>query len=106
MRAKSWLIKISGSDHSFGYKGLKEATKEETHEVQNKLAEELGRVAAEWWEGKNDSKTEGKLVWDKKDGKAVFSGWEAGDGYRTLVVTSYNVNGVNGGSWTVTKRLR
>jgi len=108
MRAKSWLIKIPGADHSFRFKSIP-GTPDQVREDQNQLAEELGRIAADWWDGKDSAATEAKLTWDKGAGKVVFSGWGPGDGGRTMVVTTFDVSGVKGSygsSWSVTKKLR
>jgi len=105
MRAKSWLIRIPNIDHGFRFTGIRGATPDQTHEIQNRMSEELGRVAAKWWDEKDRAYTESTLEWDKQSEKPVFSGWGPGDGSKTRVITTYSVSGGDGGSWSVTKRL-
>lgn len=101
-RAKSWLIKIPQSNHSFAYSGLRNATTSQINNIQNALAENLGRIATSWWDNKDRELTEGTVSWDKVMGKVVWSGWEKRDGERTMVVTIWDGGWggkVNGGSW-------
>ena len=68
MRANSWILEVKEADHGMS---LKQKAGVEP------IRKNMGRLAAQWLQDRDDSRRYSSLSWSKDRGDINFSGWQA-----------------------------